>query len=69
MVIIKYLAARGKDQIDLMWLLREEGLVDRDFIVEHLRQLYGKGAYWPIRDMQQLFLEADLLKARDEQTE
>lgn len=69
MVIIKYLAARGKDQIDLMWLLREEGLVDPDLIVEHLRQLYGKGAYWPIRDMQQLFLEADLLKARDEQTE
>ena len=30
LVIIKQLAGRGKDELDLLWLLRKEGLVDRE---------------------------------------
>ena len=69
MVILKYLAGRGKDQIDLMWLLRERGLVDRQLVKSNIRELFGRYAYWPLADMDNLFLEADVLRARDESAE
>jgi hypothetical protein len=66
MVILKYMAGRGKDQIDLMWLLREEGLVDREVVKKHINVLFGRHAFWPLADMDNLFLEADVMKARDQ---
>jgi hypothetical protein len=69
MVILKYLAGRGKDQIDLLWLLREEGLVDRVLVKQHINDLFGRYAFWPLADMDNLFLEADVMKARDENGE
>lgn len=66
MVILKYLAGRGKDQIDLLWLLREEGLVDRELVKQHISSLFGRHSFWPLADMDNLFLEADLMKARDQ---
>lgn len=69
MVILKYLAGRGKDQIDLLWLLREEGLVDRELIKQHISTLFGRYAFWPLADMDNLFLEADVMKARDQNGE
>lgn len=69
MVILKYLASRGKDQIDLMWLLREEELVDREVVKQHLRTLFERYAFWPLADMENLFLEADVMKARDQNGE
>jgi hypothetical protein len=69
MVILKYLAGRGKDQIDLLWLLREEGLVDRALVKQHINDLFGRYAFWPLADMDNLFLEADVMKARDESGE
>jgi hypothetical protein len=66
MVILKYLAGRGKDQIDLMWLLREEGLADRELVKQHISSLFGRYAFWPLSDMDNLFLEADVMKARDQ---
>jgi hypothetical protein len=69
MVILKYLAGRGKDQIDLLWLLREEGLVDRALVKQHISDLFGRYAFWPLADMENLFLEADVMKARDENGE
>jgi hypothetical protein len=69
MVILKYLAGRGKDQIDLMWLLREEGLVDRAQVEQHIKSLFGQYAFWPLADMENLFLEADVMKARDQNGE
>lgn len=66
MVILKYLAGRGKDQIDLMWLLREEGLVDRELVKQHISNLFGRYAFWPLADVENLFLEADVMKARDQ---
>jgi len=69
MVILKYLAGRGKDQIDLLWLLREEGLVDRGLVKQHINNLFGRYAFWPLADMDNLFLEADVMKARDQNGE
>jgi hypothetical protein len=69
MVILKYLAGRGKDQIDLLWLLRDEGLVDRALVKQHINDLFGRYAFWPLADMDNLFLEADVMKARDENGE
>lgn len=66
MVILKYLAGRGKDHIDVMWLLREPDLVDREAVTRLVKKLLGKAAFWAIRDLEELFLEADLLRARDE---
>lgn len=69
MVILKYLAGRGKDQIDLMWLLREERMIDRELVKQHISSLFGRYAFWPLADMDNLFLEADVMKARDENGE
>ncbi len=69
MVILKYLAGRGKDQIDLLWLLREEGLVDRELVRRHISGLFGRYSFWPLADMDNLFLEADVMKARDQNGE
>jgi len=69
MVILKYLAGRGKDQLDLLWLLREEGLVDRDVVKQHIGDLFGRYAFWPLADMDNLFLKADVMKARDQNGE
>lgn len=66
LVILKFLAGRGKDHIDLMFLLREENLVDREATKQLVKELLGRAAYWAIRDLEALFLEADLLRARDE---
>lgn len=69
LVIMKKLADRGKDHLDLLWLLRREGLVDREQVAALLRAIFGRGAYWPIRDMESIYLQADLLKAKDERDE
>lgn len=66
LVILKFLAGRGKDHIDLMFLLREENLVDREAAKRSVKELLGRAAYWAMRDLDALFLEADLLRARDE---
>ncbi len=69
LVIIKKLADRGKDQLDLLWLLRRPGLVDRALVERHIRAIFGRGAYWPLRDLESIYLEADFLKAKDERDE
>ncbi len=67
LVIIKHLAGRGKDHLDGVWLLRQDGLVDRPLMFERIRKIMGKHAYWAIKDLESLMLEADLMKARDQQ--
>ena len=66
MVILKKLAGRGKDEMDVLWLLRQPKLVNRSALLKSLKAAFGKHAYWPIKDMEALFLEADLMKAKDE---
>lgn len=69
LAILKHLANRGKDKLDLMWLLREPDLVDRKLLVEHLERIRGKYAQPIIDSLKSDFLYADVLKARDEQGE
>lgn len=61
MVILKYIAGRGKDQIDLLWLLQQPSLVDRDEVRQHMRNVMGeKAAALPLRELERLFAQADL---------
>ncbi|MDX2033627.1 MAG: hypothetical protein SF339_23325 [Blastocatellia bacterium] len=60
MVLLKYVSGRGKDQIDLLWLLQQPGLVDRDRVRSLLREVLGeKAAALPLREVERLFLLAD----------
>jgi hypothetical protein len=66
MVIIKNFAARGKDYLDLLWLLRQPELVNRSLVEKHVKKLFGRFAFAVLSDLQSLYLEADLMRARDE---
>jgi hypothetical protein len=69
LVILKHLAGRGKDELDLLWLLREPGLVDRKKVERLAKKLFGRFAYLLLQDLQSVYLQADLMRARDEQLE
>jgi hypothetical protein len=66
LVVLKHLAGRGKDHMDCVWLLRQDGLVDRPRMLETIRTAMGKHAFWAIKDLESLMLEADLMRARDQ---
>lgn len=60
MVILKYVAGRGKDQIDLLWLLQQPGLVNRDEVRKLMRATMGeKAAALPLRELERYFQQAD----------
>ena len=60
MVLLKYVSGLGKDQIDLLWLLQQPGLVDRDRVRSLLNDVLGeKAAALPLREVERLFLLAD----------
>jgi len=69
MVIVKNFAGRGKDYLDLLWLLREPGLVNRKLVEKHVKKLFGRFAFAVLGDLESLYLEADLMRARDEMGE
>jgi hypothetical protein len=61
MVILKYIAGRGKDQIDLLWLLQQPNLVNRDEVRRQITEVMGeKAAALPLRELERLFLQADI---------
>jgi hypothetical protein len=66
MVILKNFAGRGKDHLDLLWLLRQDDLVDRKIVARHIKKLFGRFAFAVLGDLESLYLEADLMRARDE---
>jgi hypothetical protein len=67
MVVLKFFSGRGKDHLDLLWLLRQEGLVDRDEVKRIIVEVMGKKyAAVPLRDLEALFLEADVMRQRDD---
>jgi hypothetical protein len=67
LVILKYIAGRSKDQIDLLWLLQQPNLVDREIVLDQMTEVLGeKGAALPIRELERLFAQADLSKLNDE---
>jgi hypothetical protein len=69
LVVIKHLAGRGKDHMDCVWLLRQDGLVDSDLMTAKIKLAMGKHAFWAIKDLEGLMLEADLMKARNEKND
>ena len=70
LVVLKFFAGRGKDHLDLLWLLRQDGLVDRAEVQRIVVDVMGKKyAAVPLRDLASLFLEADIMRQRDEADE
>ncbi len=67
LVILKYLARRSKDILDLLWLLREPGLVDRGKVKQLLEEILGKlGAESALPGLEHYYLQADIMRAGDE---
>lgn len=61
MVILKYIAGRGKDQIDLLWLLQKPDLVKRDEVRTLMIATMGeKAAALPLRELERYFQQADI---------
>jgi hypothetical protein len=70
MVILKFLAGRGKDILDLLWLLKEPGLVDRGKVARLLEQVMGKtGAEVALRGLENFYVQAEVMRAGDEKGE
>jgi hypothetical protein len=69
LVILKKLADRGKDHLDLLWLLRKEGLVDRQKVENLVREYFGRFAFILLNDLAAIYLEADIMKGKDERDE
>lgn len=66
MAILKYFAGRAKDKLDLIWLLQQEGLVDRKQVQKNLVKAIGKqSAYFVYQEMKSDFDYADFLKVRE----
>lgn len=66
LVVMKHFAARAKDKLDLIWLLQQDGLVDRKMIERNLVKALGKkSAFFVYKELQSEFDYADFLKARE----
>lgn len=64
LVILKHLSGRPKDQLDLIWLLQESDLVNREQVEENIQRILGEYAVYLIKDLQSEFDYADVLKMR-----
>ncbi len=61
LVILKYIAGRAKDRLDLLWLLQQKGLVSRKIVYENLVKVLGKkGAKLFLLGLQREYDLADL---------
>jgi hypothetical protein len=70
LVILKYLAGRSKDQLELLWLLKEPDLVDRQLVRDHLTAVMGEmGAQVALRGLEEFYVRAALMRAGDENGE
>jgi len=70
MVILKYLAGRGKDQLDLLWMLKEPNLVDRGKVARLLERVMGQtGAQAVLRGLENFYVQAEVMRAGDENGE
>lgn len=66
LVVMKFFSARAKDKIDLIWLLQEEGLVDRKLIENNLTDAVGRqSAFFIYAELKSEFDYADFLKHRE----
>ncbi len=66
LVVMKFLSARAKDKIDLLWLLQQDKLVDRKKIEQNLMVAVGpQSAYFIFNDLKSEFSYADFLLVRE----
>jgi hypothetical protein len=66
MAILKFLAGRAEDQLDLLRLLKEPNLVDRDKVEWLLEEVMGKtGAQVALLGLWPFYAQAEILRARD----
>ncbi len=66
MIVLKYIAKRSKDRLDMMWLLQQPGLVDRERVLKIFEQMLGqRAALFPIRELEEMFTQADIAALRD----
>lgn len=66
MTILKHFAGRAKDKLDLVWLLQQDGLVDRKLVEKNLVKALGKkAAFFVFKELQSDFDYADFLKIRE----
>lgn len=66
LAVMKHFAARAKDKLDLIWLLQQEGLVDRKLIEKNLVKAVGKkSAFFIYKELHAEFDYADFLRARE----
>lgn len=68
LVILKHLAGRPKDQLDLIWLLQQDALVDREKVIENIKSVLGEFAIYLLNDIQSEFDYADVVKMRGERS-
>ena len=67
LVILKYIARRSKDKIDLDWLVQQTGLVDQAQVKNLIVEVMGeKSAVFPLAELAEIFQRADLNKLRDQ---
>ena len=65
LAVLKYSAGRGKDRLDLLWLLQQKGLVNRKKIAQNLKNLLGElGAIGFLTGLQREYDLADVMGAR-----
>lgn len=67
MTILKYLSGRSKDIIDLLWMLREPGLVDRAQVAKLFEEVMGEtGAQVALRGLEAYYIQAEVMRGGDE---
>jgi hypothetical protein len=66
LVVMKHFAARAKDKLDVIWLLQQDGLVDRKLIEKNLIKALGKeSAFFVFKELKSDFDYADFLLHRE----
>lgn len=67
MVILKFLARRSKDILDLLWMLKEPGLVNRNRVLQLLEKVLGKpAAHSALPGLEIYYVQADVMRGGDE---
>ncbi|MFN0111862.1 MAG: hypothetical protein ACKVZH_23635 [Blastocatellia bacterium] len=67
MVILKFLARRSKDILDLLWMLKEPDLVNRDRVLQLLEQVLGKlAAHSMLPGLEIYYVQAAVMRGGDE---
>ena len=55
--------------MDCIWLLRQNDLVNRNKMFLIVKKIMGAHAFWAIKYLESIILEADLMKAKDEKND